>query len=61
MTTVFLALKVCVLLASVLLPTGGPRLGKKGKMIELSDLAVNANGKLEYLHREFNSPPIKTK
>ena len=61
MIIVFLALKVCVLLASVLLPIAGPRTGKKGKLIELSDLAVNAHGKLEYLHREFNSPQIKTK
>ncbi len=61
MATIYLAFKVSVLLASLLLPLGGPRKNKNGKSIELSDLAVNAKGVLEDLSKTGLSSTIKIK
>ena len=61
MATIYLAFKVSVLLASLLLPLGGPRKSKNGNSIELSDLAVNAIGFLEDLSKTGLSSTIKIK
>jgi hypothetical protein len=48
MITLLLAFKVSALLATIILPLGGPKTKKARKPPELSGLSVNANGFLEY-------------
>ena len=52
MTTFYTVIEVLALLGCMIIPLGGPRKTgkKKPAMPELSDIAVNENGRLEHLH-----------
>jgi hypothetical protein len=48
MITILTAIKISALLATIILPMGGPKRKKERSLPELSGLSVNANGFLEY-------------
>jgi hypothetical protein len=60
MATIYIALKVGALLLAMLLPLGGSGKRKNGKLIELSDWAVNEKGELiDLTNIEPDHHPIK--
>ncbi|HTE02251.1 MAG TPA: hypothetical protein VK668_23340 [Mucilaginibacter sp.] len=60
MVTIYIALKIGALLLAMLLPVVGPRKRKSGKLIELSDWAVNEKGELiDLTNIEPDHHPIK--
>jgi len=61
MTTIYLGLKVSILLLTMILPLRRPRRKEYRNHIELSDLGVNEKGLLERLDQSEGNPSIKIK
>lgn len=62
MTTIYLALKISALLATLILPLRRPRLRGNKNNIELSDWAITDKGELENLaETDARNHPIKIK